>query len=204
MTPKDDRFAKDARNGDAQIAASPVTANAPPPPPILGVDVEAVMQSIKKERDALSSDDQQFLDAHLIANASHALNERIFREVRTLKPLTLTFANLRANSKAFLTLQADQEAMWSDGSEGDHLVGLSVASRIDPVLYVSNFLINAREMYFQTYNDAQEIQVSLYLRTDQPSVRGRVDLPPGASVTLESNNDRSTVIGMSSFAIELG
>lgn len=158
---------------------------------------------IAKERNALPAEARQFLDAHLIANPSHALNERCFRHTHTFKPMTIIFNGLRANSKAYLSLQADQEAIWSDGGEGDRLVGLALSSRIDPVLYVQNFLVNAREMYVQTYQDSHDIQIDLYLRTEQRGIRGRVDLPPGASVTLQSENDRSTVIGLSSFAIEL-
>jgi len=159
---------------------------------------------IAQERRTLPEQARQFLDAHLLANPIRLRNERCFRDVQTFKPVTLTVANLPANSKAFLTLQDDQDAIWSDGGAGDRLVGLSVSSRVDPTIYVSNFLINARELYLQTYQNAQEIQISLYLRTEQRLVRGKADLPPGASVTLQSSNDRSTVIGLSSFAIDLG
>ncbi|KVH81810.1 hypothetical protein WL40_05045 [Burkholderia ubonensis] len=202
METKDKNPPKNAASGATPDAAAAV--NPPPQPPIAAPAPEAILQSIEKERDALPAQAREYLESHLIANVSHALNERLFQEVHTFKPITLTFANLRANSKAFLTLQADQEAIWSDGGAGDRLVGLSLASRVDPVLYVRNFLVNAREMYVQTYQDMQEIQVSLYVRTEQHDVRGRVDLPPGASVTFQSSADRSTVIGISSFTIELG
>jgi hypothetical protein len=192
---KDKSAPKDIPAGPKPDATSAILAAAPE---------SAVMRTITEERNALPSDAKELLDAHVLANTVLAINERSFQQIRTFKPVTLTFSNLRANSKAFLTLQPDQEAIWSDGGEGDRLVGLSISSRIDPVLYVSDFLINAREMYLQTYQDAQEIQISLYVRTDQQGVRGRVDLPPGASVTLQSNDDRSTVIGLSSFAIDLG
>ncbi|MGV2287330.1 hypothetical protein AAHK20_01330 [Trinickia sp. YCB016] len=191
---KDKSAPKDTSSGPKPAAPSTIVAAAPE---------SAAMRTIDAERNALPSDAKALLGAHVLANTVAAINERSFT-IETFKPVTLTFSNLRANSKAFLTLRPDQEAIWSDGGQGDRLVGLSISSRVDPVLYVSNFLVNAREMYLQTYQDAQEIQISLYLRTNQQGVRGRVDLPPGASVTLESNDDRSTVIGLSSFAIDLG
>jgi hypothetical protein len=174
-----------------------------PAPAVATVPEQAVVETIARERNALPGEARQYLDAHLLANKSRALNEQCFTQVHTFKPLTLTFNALRANSKAFLTLRPDELAIWSDGGKGNRLIGLAVSSRLDPVLYVSNFLINAREMYLQTYQDAQEIQIDLYVRTTQPGIRGNVDLPPGASVTLRSTCDRSTVIGVSSFAIEL-
>ncbi|MCC4595909.1 hypothetical protein NRY95_11055 [Xanthomonas campestris pv. phormiicola] len=165
---------------------------------------EAVVQAIAAEREVLSNATKQLLDSHLMANTAHDRNQRCFRQTQMFKPVTLTFARLRANSKAFLTLQGDQEAIWSEGGGGERLVGVCLSSRVDPLLYLSNFLVNAREVYVQTYKDMQEVRISLYLRTEQSSVRGRVDLPPDASVTLQSAQDRSTVIGLSSFAIELG
>jgi len=191
---------KDSSSGGPALAAKAAAPVAAVP----GVAEEAVVQTIAKERSALPPEARQFLDAHLLANRSRALNEQCFTQVHTFKPLTLTFNALRAHSKAFLTLRPEELAIWSDGGKGNRLVGLAVSSRLDPVLYVSNFLINAREMYLQTYQDAQEIQIDLYVRTTQRGIKGNVDLPPGASVTLRSTSDRSTVIGVSSFAIDLG
>jgi hypothetical protein len=165
---------------------------------------EVLAQSIAQERSTLPDSARRFLGSYLIANTGHALNEQCFRHVHTFKPVTLTFANLRANSKAFVTLHDDQQAIWSEGGGSDRLVGLSLSSRADPVLYLSDFLVNAREMYLQTYKDVKEIQVALYVRTGQSSVRGRADLPPNANVTLQSGDDRTTVIGFSSFALTLG
>lgn len=118
------------------------------------------------------------------------------------QPLKISLSNLRANSKAFVIIREDQAAIWSEG-DGTGLVGLSFATTRDPALYVRNFLINAREFYVQTYNTCQEITVNLYVRTPQASIRGRVDLPPGATITLQSNRDRTSLVGLSTFAIDL-
>jgi hypothetical protein len=198
--------AKEKNNVKDTVAAG-AGPSSPKPAPGPAVPAPApavnVAQMISNDLKTLPEQARQYLGAHLLANPSHALNEQCFRDCHTFRPITLTFTNLRANSKAFLSLQPGQDAIWSDGGESERLVGLSFSSRVDPVIYVRNFLINAREMYLQTYKDCSEIQVNLYLRTDQHGVKGKVDLPPGASVTLQSSNDRSTVIGLSSFAIDL-
>lgn len=117
------------------------------------------------------------------------------------QPLKISLAGLRANSKAFVIIREDQAAIWSEG-DGTGLVGLSFSTSRDPALYVRNFLINAREFYVQTYNTCQEITVNLYVRTPQAGIRGRVDLPPGATITLQSNRDRTSLVGLSTFAID--
>jgi len=115
--------------------------------------------------------------------------------------LTITVSKLRANSKMFLNMREDQWAMWAAGNSRG-MRGVAIEATKDPVLYLSNFLVNAREMYLQTYADSTEMQIFLYVHTPQTNLRGRVDLPPGASVTLESRCDRSSLIGLSSFSIE--
>lgn len=117
-------------------------------------------------------------------------------------PLTITLSNLPANSKAFITIRDDQNAIWSDGS-GTGLVGLSIEATKDAMLFVDSFLVNARELYLQTNAVSQEIQIRLYVNTLQHDLRGRVDLPPNASVTLTSTIDRTSLIGLSSFVVEL-
>ncbi|QAU25022.1 hypothetical protein EO087_14310 [Dyella sp. M7H15-1] len=117
------------------------------------------------------------------------------------RPLTISLQNVRANSKASLIIRDDQVAMWSEG-DGAGLVGLSFSTTRDPALYLRNYLINAREFYVQTYNTCQEILVNLYVRTAQPGFRGRVDLPPGAVATLQSNTERVSLVGLSAFAID--
>ncbi|NIF98257.1 hypothetical protein F3J18_23805 [Burkholderia sp. Ax-1720] len=162
----------------------------------------AVRSAIAGERASLPPQARRTIEGHRVANSLHALNARVYQEVASFKPVTLVFANLRANSNALLTLRPDQEAIWSDGA-GRQQVGLSLSSTSDPVMYLNQFLINAREIMLQASQDVREIRASLYLRTDQSGVLGRVMLPPGASVTLQSRNDRSTVIGVSSFALAL-
>jgi hypothetical protein len=117
------------------------------------------------------------------------------------KPLNIVLRDVRANSRVLITIRDDQCAAWSEG-DGRGLVGLSFSTSVDPALYLSNFLINTREFFVQTYADSQEILVQLYVRTTQRDLRGRVDLPPNAVATLQSLTDRTSLVGLSAFAID--
>lgn len=149
---------------------------------------------------ALTPAMQRHLRAHLDEDA---LAKSIFRTDGPIpyQPLSIVLQNVRANSKVFVTIRDDQAAAWSEGS-GKGLVGMSFSTTRDPALYLSNFLINAREFFVQTYSDSQEILVQLYVRTAQSDLRGRVDLPPGAVATLQSRSDRTSIVGLSAFAID--
>ncbi|TNC97872.1 MAG: hypothetical protein FD119_860 [Stygiobacter sp.] len=116
-------------------------------------------------------------------------------------PVTITLSGLRANSKMTLNIREDQRAIWCKGP-GQGMVGMSISTTKDPVLYLSSFLVNAREMYLQTNAACQEIQIQIYVRTFQHDLRGHISLPPDASATLETRVDRTSLIGLSSFAIE--
>lgn len=116
-------------------------------------------------------------------------------------PLLIYLNTVRANSKVLIVLRDDSDAVWSEG-DGKGIVGLSITTVKDSVLRLSSFLVNAREMFLQTYEMSQDICIQLFVLTSQSSVRGRVDLPPGASVTLQSRCDRTSLIGLSSFSVE--
>lgn len=131
------------------------------------------------------------------------LKGKLFRDDSDVafQPLSIALRNVRANSRVLITIRDDQHAVWSEG-DGRGLVGLSFSTNVDPALYLGNFLINAREFFVQTYADSQEILVQLYVRTTQRDLRGRVDLPPEAVATLQSRTDRTSVVGLSAFAID--
>lgn len=164
---------------------------------------DEVIAAIELERQELTQEQKRHLFSHEIVNGDNTLNKSLYSKVKNHKQIAITFDNLRANSKVFINLRSDQEAIWSEGDQSNRLVGLSISTTKDTVLAVSSFLVNARELLIQTYDYCAEIKVQLYVLTDQNHVKGRVDLPPQASVTFQSINDRTTVIGLSSFAIDL-
>jgi len=183
----------DDASASAVSAAEPALAPVATPPSEQAADAD-------NHDIAMSEAMKQHLVSHLNEAALHASMAENTHEV-VCKPLRITVQNLRANSKALVIIRDDQRAVWSEG-DATGLVGLSFSTSRDPALYVRNFLINAREFYVQTYNTCQEILVSLYVRTGQPSLRGRVDLPPGAIVTLQSTTERISLVGLSAFAID--
>ena len=128
-------------------------------------------------------------------------SERRRRSPLVYQPILIVIDSLRANAKVFISIRDDQRAAWSE-SDSRGLVGFSISSTRDPAIYMRSFLINSREMYVQSYRDCQEIQLQLYVHTAQQDLRGRLDLPPGTSVTLQTGVDRTSLIGLSSFTIE--
>jgi hypothetical protein len=184
-----------ARKVESPEDAAPA-ASAPPEQPAASTNAAGEPGSPS----TLTPAQQRHLRSHL---GEDALLARLFDagEAVPYQPLNIVLQNVRANSKVFVTIRDDQAAMWSEG-DGKGLVGLSFSTTVDPALYLSNFLINAREFYVQTYNESQEIVVQLYVRTAQHDLRGRVDLPPGAVATLQSRSDRTSVVGLSAFAID--
>lgn len=186
-----------------QLDSTPRASKAPHHVPRTAQEVRSIIEQIKADADALTEDQRAHLNAHVLANTMHDLNERCFTEINTFRQMSITFRNLRANSKAFLAIRGDQVAIWSEGGASSKMVGLSFTATTQPTMYLRNFLVNAREMYLETYQDCAEIELELYVRTNQKQLKGKVDLPPGASVTLESRCDRSSIIGLSSFGIDL-
>ena len=164
---------------------------------------DEVITSIELERLELTQEEQEHLLSHKKIDADNQLNHEMYCSAKSYKRVEINFSNLRAGSKAFINLRPDQKAIWSEGDQSNRLVGLGLTTTKDDVLFVSNFLVNARELFIQTYDLCSEIKVQLYVLTDQKFIKGRVDLPPEASVTFQSLNDRSTIIGLSSFAIDL-
>lgn len=164
---------------------------------------DEINAAIEQDRQELTPEQQRHLFSHEKINADNVLNSELYRSIKSYKQVTITFSNLRENSKVFISLRSDQEAIWSEGDQSNRLVGLSLSTTKDAVLFVSSFLVNAREILIQTYDFCAEIKVQLYVLTDQSFVKGRVDLPPQASVTFQSLNDRTTVTGLSSFAIDV-
>ncbi len=121
-------------------------------------------------------------------------------------PIELTFYNLGAKSEAHIRLQAGGKWKWGNGVPGSQLVGVSVlSSPRDSLLAVNSFLINYRNVSIFTNAVCLEIHARLYVHTLEPSFAGRVDLPPGATVTIESPVDRTTLAehGLSSFSLTL-
>lgn len=121
-------------------------------------------------------------------------------------PIELTFYNLGANTEAHIRLDSSGKARWGNGVPGSQLVGVSMSSSPrGSLLAVNSFLINYRNVSLFTNAVCTEIHARLYMHTLEPSFSGRVDLPPDATVTIESAVDRTTLAehGLSSYTLAL-
>lgn len=121
-------------------------------------------------------------------------------------PIELTFYNLGPKSEANIRLDARCKAKWGNGVSGGQLVGVSISSSPrGSLLAVSSFLINCRNISLVTNAACPEIHARLYVHTLERSFCGRVDLPSGALITIESPVDRTTMAehGLSSFSLTL-
>jgi hypothetical protein len=179
----------------AEGAATEVPAAVETAPPAVSAAEPATSQPLPPPT-ARSLRAQAHVDEATLADALFGGGHEV-----AFQPLNIVLRNVRANSRVLITIRDDQRAAWSEG-DGRGLVGLSFSTSVDPALYLSNFLINTREFFVQTYADSQEILVQLYVRTTQRDLRGRVDLPPNAVATLQSLTDRTSLVGLSAFAID--
>ncbi|RDU97351.1 hypothetical protein DWV00_19170 [Trinickia dinghuensis] len=121
-------------------------------------------------------------------------------------PIELTFYNLKSNSEAHVWLQPEGGTRWGNGEPTSKLVGVSLsASPRGSPLPLNSFLINYRNVSLVTNALCSEIRARLYVHTLDRSFSGQVDLPPGASLTIESPRDRTTLAerGISSYTLKL-
>jgi hypothetical protein len=121
-------------------------------------------------------------------------------------PIELTFYKLRANGEANVRLEDGGAVRWGNSNPGSKLVGISLsASPRGALLTLNSFVVNSHNVSLVTNASCPEIHVRLYAHTLEESFCGQVDLPPDATVTIESTMDRTTIAerGISSFVLML-
>ena len=96
----------------------------------------------------------------------------------------------------------DDTSTWAMGDGNADIVGVSIETTSrSTVLKLNNFSINKRELHFGTYAPCDEVRMEICVCCIGDMIRGQVDLPLGASATLQSIVDRATLMGFSSFAL---
>lgn len=96
----------------------------------------------------------------------------------------------------------DGTSTWAMGDADATIVGIAIESTARSIpLKLSSFMLNKRELDFVTYSACDEIRVEICVCCINDMIRGQVDLPLGANVTFQSAVDRSTLMGLSSFAL---
>lgn len=139
-----------------------------------------------------------------VSNAIMSSTMPLQRRYSADHPVTLTFFNIPAEGMVRITLASDVLSEWGGGDTLDKMVGVSVESASQArVVDLRFFLLNTREILFQAYKACPEIRIRLYLRTGHRAFRGYTDLPPGTSVTIETEMDRASLLERSSFGLLL-
>jgi len=118
--------------------------------------------------------------------------------------ITVDFRDLRQGSKASILLNIENPFRWCSAStHHDRCARFSIGTLNDSPLSIRQFIVNSREAFWETYGACDLIHQELCVRGDGNDLRGIVELPPGASVTLKSLTDRTSIIGQSSFALSV-
>jgi hypothetical protein len=116
--------------------------------------------------------------------------------------LKVTLFRMPADSRVRIFFRDVKAATWAMGDVSAHLVGISLetTSRSVP-LKLNSFIINTHELIFSSYAACDEMKLEICVRGYENTVHGYVDLPLGASITFQSEVDRTSLIGFSSFAL---
>lgn len=120
-----------------------------------------------------------------------------------LNVIMIDFRDLRQNSRVSILLDEKDIRWCSAGDDDEDGVRFRIESPSQSTLSFKRFFINSREIYFETYGSCDSILHQVCVRGGADDLRGTVDLPPGASVTLRSLVDSTSVIGHSSFALSV-
>ncbi|MGN6318304.1 hypothetical protein [Trinickia sp.] len=116
--------------------------------------------------------------------------------------LKVTLFRMPADSRVRIFFRDAKKAAWAMGDASAHLVGVSLETTTRSVpLKLNSFIINAHELIFSSYAACDEMKLEICVRGHENTIHGYVDLPLGASVTFQSEVDRTSLIGFSSFAL---
>ena len=121
-------------------------------------------------------------------------------------PIELIFYNLNAKNEAHIRLAVGGKARWGNGDPSSQLVGVSLsAAPRGSSLALSSFRINHVNVSIITNAPCQELHAKLYVHTLERSFSGRVDIPSGSILTIESPYDRTTLAesGLGSYTLML-
>jgi hypothetical protein len=124
------------------------------------------------------------------------------KSVSNKKCVSIILNQIPADGKVRIWLRDKPISAWALGDEKADLVGVSLgtASRSD-VLKFNYFIINKCELMFCSYAACAEIRIIIYIQCESDAIRGYVDLPIGASAVFQSEVDRTSLVGLSSFAL---
>jgi len=116
--------------------------------------------------------------------------------------VNITLLGLAPDGRVRICLRNDEASVWAVGDPHADLVGIALetSSRSTP-MKLNNFMINRRELLFSSYGACEEISLTIYVMCASSTLRGSVDLPLGATATFQSDVDRTSLVGLSSFCL---
>lgn len=122
-----------------------------------------------------------------------------------LNLVTIDFYNLRPKSRASVLLYEECLFRWCNASVGSGGGGrFCVEGPHNVALSILRLSINSREIFFETLDANEVLHQQLYAcGSSFGELRGTIELPPGASVTLRSSVDSTSIIGKSSFSLSV-
>lgn len=157
-------------------------------------------ENVKKDVVKSSLNDKRVLEK----SPSQVELEENFKEDYCLyHPIKIKFENIIKKASAIINIGLDGVALWSEGPNRRQFKGINISSEQQSKLCVSDLFINAKIISFQTTDDCLDLNIDLFVKTNKNHLRGRIMLPPAASVTLSSSYDQTSLIGMSSFGLDL-
>lgn len=147
-----------------------------------------------------AADDREQRPASLTSSSTSSESGRPSSSLK--RWLKIVLSQLPADGRVRISLRNDQAASWAMGDANADLVGIAVetASR-NTALKLNNFIVNKSELIFSTYAACDEIRLAICVQCIGNEIRGYVDLPLGASATFQSNVDRTSLVGLSSFSL---
>jgi hypothetical protein len=119
--------------------------------------------------------------------------------------IKVTLREMPADSRVRIFLRdGGPYPIWAMGDACADLVGIAIETPSrSTLLKLNSFVINRRELMFSTYAACEEISLVIYIQSADAIFRGFVDLPLRSSATFESEVDRTSLLGFSSFALSL-
>ena len=119
--------------------------------------------------------------------------------------ISLNFTNLGKDSGASVILSSRDTAIWCLGSNLENFVGIKFLPGKYGLLMTNNLSLSDKICYFTVPRENASLRINLFVKVkrSQNLLRGRVEMPPGASVIIESTFDRSSLQDLSSFAVSL-
>jgi len=116
----------------------------------------------------------------------------------------IMLSQLPADGRVRIRLSDSPSSGWDMGNANADLVGIALETPSrSTVLKLTSFIINRRELIFNAYAPCDEIRLEICVQCNCGTIRGQVDLPLGAAVTFQSEVDRTSLVGFSSFALNL-